>query len=169
MTKKRIVAWTIAVVVLGAIAVGSLGAIPSGGQKPAQLPIPFSATTAYPIVERLDPTGLVPHDIGTTILMPVGYRVRALSDLNSQGTNFDRSASIVVSLAPTQVEAFFKAALPDAGWSIQSVTPFKGGAEVVASKAGSDGFYWEVGIKDPSGSATRGSILQMRLVQVSFS
>ncbi len=166
MAWRRALAWSVAAVALGVIAIGSLAAIPNGGGTGSGLPIPFSATSAAPALAALAPGGLVPKDIANTILVPVGFAPVKYGNLNVYGTSFDRALVARVGLNPLQLERFFRAALPDEGWRIENVTRIPGGEEIFATKAGSDGYYWEVGIKDPYGR--RGEV-QLRLLQVTFS
>ncbi len=169
MSRRRVVYIVVGVLVLVAVALSSLAAIPSGGTKGAQIPIPYSATTLEPIMYKLAPDGLAPKDVIDSVLAPVGYSVVKTANLNLYGSTFDKYADLRVHLSPSQVSKFYQAALQDAGWSIQKVQAIAGGDEIVASRAGSDGFYWEVGIKDPIAKAISGSIVQVRLIQISFS
>jgi hypothetical protein len=169
VSRRRVVYIVLGVVAVVAVAISSLAAIPSGGSKGAQLPIPYSATTLEPVLQRLAPDGLAPKNVIDSVLAPVGYSVVKTANLNLYGSTFDRYVDMKVSLPPAKVTKFYEAALPDEGWSIQKVQPISGGDEVVASRAGDDGFYWEVGIKDPIGRISAGSLFQVRLIQISFS
>ncbi len=151
------------------VSIGTLAAIPSGGQKPAQIPIPGSATTALPQLQKLGPDGQIPRNVAETVLLPVGMVPTGYKNLNPQGTTFDGYVLYRSTMTPPQVLAFFKAALPDAGWHLYNASVTKGQDVILASKAGSDGFYWEVGIKDPFPSGRSRSNLQLRVIQISFS
>ncbi|WP_298337883.1 hypothetical protein [Ferrimicrobium sp.] len=169
MNRRKVIGWSVGVGVIAVVSIGTLAAIPSGGQKPTQIPIPGSATTALPQLQRLGPDGEIPKNIAETLLVPVGMVPRTYKNLNPQGTNFDGYVLYRSSMSPAQVLAFFKAALPDAGWHLYNASVTKGQDVILASKAGNDGFYWEVGIKDPFPSGGTGGDLQLRVIQISFS
>jgi hypothetical protein len=66
----------------------------------------------------------------------------------NQGT-FDRSIEISSSLTPSGAYQFFSDVLQKNGWSILEHTFAAGHGQIIARIAGSDGNYWEVGIKFP--------------------
>lgn len=163
------IGWSVGVGAIVVVSIGTLAAIPSGGQKPAQIPIPGSATTAMPQLQRLDPAGDIPKNIAETVLVPVGMTAKTYRNLNPQGANFDGYVLYRSNMSPRQVLAFFKASLPDAGWHLYDASVSHGQDVILASKAGDNGFYWEVGVKDPYPAHNGGSQLQLRILQVSFS
>ncbi len=165
---RRVVGWTVGVVAIVVAAIGSLAAIPSGGGSDAAVPIPSSATTSLPAWESLDPGHVVPANIDRTILIPASAAVVGTHDANPFGSEFDAWISLRTTQSPRALGAFFQAALPDEGWHISSLSVTRTSLELIASKAGSDGSYWEVGIKDPV-AGSPGAPLQVRLLQVSFS
>jgi len=169
VNRRKVIGWTVGVGAIVVVSIGTLAAIPSSGQKPAQIPIPGSATTALPQLQKLGPGGLIPKNIAETVLVPVGLKAMAYKDLNPDGTNFDGYVMYRASMSPAKVLAFFKASLPDAGWHLYDAGVTKGQDVIVASKAGNNGFYWEVGIKDPYPASGSGSTLQLRVLQISFS
>ena len=166
MKLRRVLGWSAALVATGGLAIGSLSAIPVGSGGVARDPIPFSATSASLALAGLGRGGLIPNDIASTLLVPVGFAAVEYQNFNVYGTTFDRAVVGRVDLSSAQLERFFRAALPDGGWHLENVTSIRGGEEIFATKPGSDGFYWEVGIKDPYGGSRR---VQLRLLQVTFS
>jgi len=130
-----VIGWTVGVGAIVVVSIGTLAAIPSSGQKPTQIPIPGSATTALPQLQKLGPDGLIPKNIAETVLVPVGLKVMAYKDLNPNGTNFDGYVMYRASMSPAKVLAFFKASLPDAGWHLYDAGVTKGQDVIVASKA----------------------------------
>ncbi|KJE75888.1 hypothetical protein [Ferrimicrobium acidiphilum] len=169
MNRRRVIGWTVGVGAIVVVSIGTLAAIPSGGQRPAQIPIPTSATTAMPQLLKLGPAGEIPKNIAETVLIPVGMVAKAYENLNAGGANFDGYILYQSKMRPRQVLAFFKASLPDAGWHLYDASVTKGQDVILASKAGNNGFYWEVGIKDPYPAKSSASELQLRILQVSFS
>lgn len=165
---KKALGWGVGIAAILVAAVGSLGAIPSGGGTDASSPIPYSATTSLGAWQALDPGGVIPANIQRTILIPADAAVVARHDANPFGTEYDAWLWLRSALTPAEVRSFFVAALPDEGWHVESASTSSGSATIIASKAGSDGSYWEVGVKDPT-PGPDGARLQVRLLQVSFS
>jgi hypothetical protein len=165
---KKTIGWIAGIGAILVAAIGSLSAIPSSGGGSTAQPIPYSATTSLGAWQRLDPGGVIPGNIERTILIPASAAVVGEHNANPFGSEYDAWLSLRTSLRPNQAEAFFRAALPDEGWHVSSVSAIPGGFEIIASKAGSDGSFWEVGIKDPT-PGPAGATLQVRLLQVSFS
>jgi hypothetical protein len=122
-----------------------------------------------PQLRRLDPAGDIPKNIAETVLVPVGMVATVYKNLNPQGTNFDGYILYRTDMKPRQVLAFFRASLPDAGWHLYDASVTKGQDVILASKTGENGFYWEVGVKDPYPPNSGVSKLQLRILQVSFS
>ncbi|MCL5973096.1 MAG: hypothetical protein M1557_01670 [Actinobacteria bacterium] len=169
MNRRKVIGWTVGVGAIVVVSIGTLAAIPSGGQRPAQIPIPGSATTALGQLEKLGPDGTIPKNIAETVLIPVGAKAESYKNLNPNGANFDGYVLYRVPMSPPKALAFFKASLPDAGWHLYDASATKGQDVILASKAGNNGFYWEVGIKDPYPAHSAGSQLQLRILQISFS
>jgi len=169
VNRRKVIGWTVGVGAIVVVSIGTLAAIPSSGQKPAQIPIPSSATTAMPQLQKLGPAGEIPKNIAEAVLIPVGMVAKVYKDLNAGGANFDGYILYQSGMKPRQVLSFFKASLPDAGWHLYDAGVSKGQDVILASKAGNNGFYWEVGIKDPYPVKGSGSELQLRILQVSFS
>jgi hypothetical protein len=165
---KRIVGWTAGIGAILVASIGSLSAIPSGGGGSSPQPIPLSATTSAASWAGLDPGRVIPANIERSILIPASASVAATHNANPYGSEYDAWLDLRTSIAPGRLEAFFAAALPDEGWHVASTSTSRRGFTLIASKAGSDGSYWEVGIKDPV-AGPGGSELQVRLLQVSFS
>jgi hypothetical protein len=167
---KHIIGWSVGIAAMVATAIGSLAALPNGGGKSSDLPIPGSATTAEQYIDKLPPQGFVPKTIAETILVPVGFNPQQYKNLNTGGTLFDSEVNGTVNMSATQIGNFYRAALPDAGWHLVSDNAVGNGYEIFATKA-ANGYYWEVGIKDPvTGSGTaKQTTMQLRLLQVSFS
>ena len=85
MNRRRVIGWTVGVGAIVVVSIGTLAAIPSGGQRPAQIPIPTSATTAMPQLLKLGPAGEIPKNIAETVLIPVGMVAKAYENLNAGG------------------------------------------------------------------------------------
>jgi len=170
MNRRRVIGWSVGIAALAVLAIGSLAAIPSGGGGSAAIPIPGSAAPTESMWAKIDSLRQIPKNIEETVLVPQSFHLLASVSLNPGGSNFDGYLLGRVPMAPRSVLAFYRAALPDAGWHVYDATIDRGAIEVIASKAGGNGFYWEVGIKDPYHQLDgRLQGLQIRLLQISFS
>lgn len=165
---KKVLGWGVGIAAILVAAIGSLAAIPSGGGEEASSPIPYSATTSLGAWQGLDPGNVIPANIERTILIPADATITGRHNANPYGTEFDAWVWLRSALTPSEIRNFFVAALPDEGWHVESASASSTATTIIASKAGSDGSYWEVGIKDPT-PGPGGARLQVRLLQVSFS
>lgn len=106
---------------------------------------------ARPAATVLDPIrqpGTPPADIVDSLAVPVGATV--VGHTPSSGiTLFDARERFTVPGTQAAVIAFYRAELVAMRWKVTDLGPARGhpGATVVlAQKAGSDGWYWEVGV-----------------------
>lgn len=170
VNRRKVIGWTVGIVAIVVVAVGSLAAIPSGGGGSASVPIPGSAASSVSMWSHVDTLEQIPKNIEETILVPASFHLVTSGTLNPGGSNFDGYLLGRVQMSPKAVLAFYRAALPDAGWHVYDASLSHGVVEVIASKAGRNGFYWEVGIKDPYRQLTGDQVgMQVRLLQISFS
>jgi hypothetical protein len=139
----------------GLVLLFGIGAALTGGSSPAPSKAPTTvrgtSLTAEPASSALAPVevlGTPPADILSALVLPKGATRLSSTPWDGE-TQF--SATVHFSLPTTQasVIAFYKAELAALGWSISSTGAARGQAgatEVLAQKASSDGWYWEVGV-----------------------
>lgn len=125
---------------------GTAGTVPSR-------PTPVKGTTllAQPAAGALRPirqAGTPPADIVDTLAVPVGATV--VGHTPSTGiTLYDARERFTVRGSQQSVLAFYRSELAAMKWKVTNVGPARRPAdatEVLAQKAGSDGWYWEVGV-----------------------
>lgn len=103
-----------------------------------------AATALHPIRRSATP----PTNIVDSLPLPAGAARVAVHPSRSV-TLFDANEQFTVSGAQATVIDFYRKALPTTGWKVTSVGAARGHAlatEVLAQKAGSDGWYWELGV-----------------------
>ncbi|MGH9087807.1 MAG: hypothetical protein ACRDYZ_06790 [Acidimicrobiales bacterium] len=153
---------------------GAAGAIPAG-------PTPVAGTTldAVPAATALAPIrqpGAPPTNIIRALAVPAGATRVAHSPTRSI-TLFDANVRFTVPGTQSAVVHFYRTELAATGWKLTSVGPARGqrnATEVLAQKAGTDGWYWEAGVVvsptafgTGAGSATTGATpFELRLFQV---
>jgi hypothetical protein len=106
---------------------------------------------AKPAVKDLRPiivSGQPPGNIINAVSVPVGAS-RTSSENNTAAGQGDYSAQITLSIdqSQTAVANFYKLDMKKQGWQSSTTGPadhHPGSLEVLAKKAGSDGFYWEM-------------------------
>jgi hypothetical protein len=134
---------------------GTLAAV-TGGSGPTAPPsrpskVAGSSLTAVPAKAVLTPIerpGTPPADIVDNLTVPKGAAAHSHRDLNTSSTQYDEQMGFSVDASEAAVVAFYKADLRAEGWNVFNVgaaSGHQGAVEVLAQKASSDGWYWEVG------------------------
>ena len=117
------------------------------GEGPQQAQV-LLAQPAAPALRPIRQAGTPPADIVDTLAVPVGATV--VGHTPSTGiTLFDAREHFTVPGAQQSVVAFYRTELAVMKWKVTDVGPAQRPAnatEVLAQKAGSDGWYWEVGV-----------------------
>ncbi len=140
----------------GLVLLFGVGAALTGSGSPAK---PASATgrvrgtalRAEPATATLRPIerpGTPPSDVLSSIVLPVGTAVVSSTPWNG-ATQFNGKMTFHLPGSQAAVVAFYRAELKANGWSISSVGAARGqqnATEVLAQRASSDGWYWEIGI-----------------------
>jgi hypothetical protein len=167
-------------VIFGAMALFS-GQQPTTSTAPSA-PVPVRGTTllAVPAVTALKPIeqpGTPPGNIMNALTMPVGAVAHGSTDNSTSAGQYDEEMRFSLAASEDAVVTFFKTELAAKGWKIESVGPATnapGSVEVLAQKAGDDGWYWEAGAvvsptTFPNGGASgaESTAFTLRLFQVS--
>ena len=91
--------------------------------------------------------GEPPANIGSAFLVPVGTRPTAQIDHHS-GSSYDCSRNLTGAHRQGEILGFYRDQLNARGWTLFSkgTAPRTGQTQYLFSKAGSDTFFWVVGI-----------------------
>ncbi len=149
-----------ALVVLGIVALVSVGGFilalagTHRGGSSSKAPVGHLkgvALTAQPARALLAPVvspGQPPRDILDHLVVPSGARRNGAHCQSGGVSLYDCQVRLSLSAPPSQVVGFFSAALRHEGWSklAKDATVQGNGTELLAQRASSDGFYWEVGV-----------------------
>lgn len=106
------------------------------------------ATAAATALKPIEHPDTPPGNIVNALTVPVGAVARGFADNTTSTGQYDEQMRFSVGASEDAVVTFYRAELAAKGWKIESVgeaTDVKGGVEVLAEKAGDDGWYWEVG------------------------
>jgi hypothetical protein len=112
--------------------------------------------------------GLPPADIATALVAPVTTRRVALVHTGGGGAgNYDRAVTLRVNASRPELLGFYRAQLDAQGWrQFSAGAGPHGGAQILFSKAGGDGWFWEAGVVANSSGAAR-TTYTYRLLQAS--
>jgi hypothetical protein len=108
----------------------------------------LSVSTVNPFAPYVYSGEPVP-DILNAVLLPAGAVQVAVPHVGGEATSFDRSIVFRSPASQQALYSFFSEQMKARGWKIFSTgIPAGGqkGVEVLAQKAGSDGWYWEQGV-----------------------
>lgn len=138
--------------VLLLVAFGTLSAVLGGNSQPSSHLRAPTGTTLVPVkassaLRSISRTGVPPANVSNAIFIPSHSRL-----VSSQGPSigvglFQATVHFQVPASELDVISFFKKAMPEAGWRIESVGPPSNGSgiEILGQIAGSDGWYWQMG------------------------
>lgn len=169
--------------VLVVVSLGTIASVPGISTVNSTITIPSPYKSAYPAFRPLvssDTT--VPRNVLKALYVPANAKIKA--DINYDGGSgtFDRAIVLSTTYSQRQINSFFIASLKHFGWNIIQDSSRGNGVQIFASIAGSDGHYWEVGIKTPfqissisgrvtvfrSENTTSANDVQLRILQMSF-
>lgn len=124
---------------------------PSTPAKAATGPVKgatLRAEAATSILRPIERPGTPPADVLHSIVVPAG--ASAVSSKPWDGTTqFSGEMTFRLPASQAAVVAFYRAELRARGWSISSVGAAeadKNATEVLAQRASTDGWYWEIGV-----------------------
>ncbi len=149
-----------ALVVLACAAVLSFGGfaialIGSGQAAPPTVtglgtPVPgvnLSAVGASQVLARISSGGAPPSDVLEAVVVPDGARIVSTTSQDASVDQYDRSIYLQVDTSSAELVKFYRTELRRAHWSFLGTFPLpSGGTELLAQRAGSDGYEWEVGV-----------------------
>lgn len=148
-----VVAVALSIVIFGAVIalVGTPSAQPAGSpvtshvEKLAGSGLP--AVPARSVLSHIASAGEPPADIVSSLYVPAGSRYLS-KRVESRGVSqFDSSISLSVPAPEAKVRSFFLKVLSHGQWTTNSISsPHKGASELIAERAGSDGYQWRIGI-----------------------
>jgi hypothetical protein len=149
--------------VLVVLSQGDQGTIISPGGTASTLPPGVSSRSSA--ADFHPRGGEPPSDILSSLLVPQGSTSTLLVNHDRGNGGYDRTVSYSTPLSYDRMVAYYRAALTSRHWKVVSEvrTPDGEGWRVLATKASSDGFFWETGVTvnrpvDPSNPLTHFSV-----------
>jgi hypothetical protein len=133
---------------------------------------PMAAEAAQGALSPITSPGRPPANVIGALVVPVDASVVPGSSTDQSIGLYDRSIGFTDPRAEEDVIAFYRAELPAQGWKILSQGPPHSGTgyEILGQLAGTDGYFWEVGVTvSPTtfAGATQSTPFTMRLFAVS--
>jgi len=102
--------------------------------------------------------GATPSNIIPGVIVPVGTSARGpVQQPNSGAGDFDCYRALATTSSPATLLSFYKAQLEARGWSLFSSGASNGSPQYLFQKAGSDTFYWIIGVTVNTASSTPSS------------
>ena len=141
-----------AAVTFGGFAVALVG---SGQATPATVsglatPVPgvsLAAVDASGVLQRIASGGTPPPDILDALVVPNGARIEGTTTQDANVDQYDRGMKFQITTTSSELVSFYRTELKRAHWSLLGTYPVaSAGIEVLAQRAGSDGYEWEVGV-----------------------
>jgi hypothetical protein len=109
---------------------------------------PIAAVSAQGALSPITTPGRPPANVVAALVVPAGAIVVRGSATDRSVGLYDRSLGFTTARSEADVIAFYRAELPAQGWKpLSQGLPATGtGYEILARIAGTDGYFWEVGI-----------------------
>jgi len=105
------------------------------------------ATEAGHLLAGCEQAGSPPANIATALVAPVTtVTTSAPSHPNGGAGDYDCVQQLVTTASSARVLGYYAAQLPARGWDLFSRGSSSGRAQLLFQKAGSDTFYWVVGV-----------------------
>ncbi|NNN09756.1 MAG: hypothetical protein HKL85_11280 [Acidimicrobiaceae bacterium] len=119
------------------------------------------------LLNNCAPTGSLPANIVGGIVVPVNTSSRGPFQLpNSGAGDFDCYRPLVSSTSASALLGFYKAQLEARGWALFSSGATNGAPQYLFQKAGSDTFYWIIGVTvNPTTSSATSTDWTFRIYQ----
>jgi hypothetical protein len=93
-------------------------------------------------------SGEPPSDIVNAVSVPAGARRISHHSNSGSSGQFDAQIGLITNSSQLAVENFYRVVMRSQGWQVFETGPAShnpGAIEVLGKKAGSDGYYWEMG------------------------
>jgi hypothetical protein len=169
---KNKIAWAVGVVLLIGMAVGAIMAVPTSS-SPTNLPLPYPEMPASSYLNQITSGGFLPANVAAATFIPASSKLIGVENFDQGAGAFDRGLILEVSIPPAKLNSFFVPALGNRGWKILTNTTSHSGSNLIARIAGSDGNFWEIGIKNPPPSSYQtvspptpaGLLIEVRILQ----
>ncbi len=113
--------------------------------------VPGTPVRAVPAVHDLKVitvSGQPPGNILNAVSIPLGAKRVSFVNNTQSAQQYDAQISLKVNESQAALEAFYKSVMKKQGWQIFSTGPADhdpGAFDILGKKAGSDGFFWEMG------------------------
>lgn len=146
--------WPAASVLMGAVVmlavfIGINAIFDSGVATTTTIPVVVGglATGSPAALDGCHGTGFMPANISPALMLPVNNHATANAVIANQGAgDFDCHRGFVIDQSAGQLLGYYRAHLTANGWSLFSSGASNGAPQYLFQKAGTDGFYWIVGI-----------------------
>ncbi len=113
-------------------------------------PVPgvnLSAVGASQVLRRISSDGTPPSDILGALVVPNGARIVSTTAQDAGIDQYDRSIYLQIDTSSTELVKFYRTELLRGHWSFLGTYRLPaGGTELLAQRAGSNGYEWEVGV-----------------------
>ena len=109
---------------------------------------PLRAVPGMHALKVITVSGQPPGNIINAVSVPEGATQTAHENNSAAAQEYDAQITLRIDQSQAALENFYKLVMKKQGWQIVSTGPadhVTGGLEVLGKKAGSDGFYWEMG------------------------
>jgi hypothetical protein len=109
---------------------------------------PLRALPAAPALSVITQSGEPPSNILNSVSIPVGARRISHQNNSAAADQYDEQIGLVSDDSQGALRTFYERDMKAQGWQIFETGPAEhdpGAFEVLGKKAGSDGFYWEMG------------------------
>jgi hypothetical protein len=171
------------IVIIGLVAMVNWGSTPPAASPASVVTAkgsPLKAIPAGPDLAPLVSSGEPPDDIVNALVLPAGSAAGAVIDDTNSAESYDEQRRFSLGASQENIITFFKVEFRAEGWKVVSTGAAKnqpGAIEVLAQRAGSDGYYWEAGaVVSPTsfsgsgpGTARGVTPFELRLFQISDS
>jgi hypothetical protein len=140
-----------AVIVVG-FGIGAVVTSSTPPPAPSSTPVPVPGTQlkAIPAASALRPIvqpDSPPANIVDAIAIPEGVGPGSLTATSGHSDTYDESMQFQAATSQAALITFYRTEMARLGWRVYSTGPAPNGAgiEVLGQKAGTDGWYWEMG------------------------
>jgi hypothetical protein len=137
----------------------------------------LQAVAAAPALHAIERPGTPPGNIMNALTVPSSALSHGFADNTTSAGQYDEQVRFTVPTSEGAVVSFYRTEFTAKGWKIVDVGPAKGttgAVEVLAQKAGDDGWYWEAGVvaspttfSNAGTSGAESTPFTLRLFQVS--